>query len=282
MLERAVGIDPSYAPVWEALGLRYYFSGAYGNGGDAMLKRSDTAMEHAMALDPNLMSAVAWMITKQTDRGDTAQTYAKASALVQRRPKDAMAHFALSYVLRYAGLLQEAAQECDTALALDRTNFQLRSCSGVFAQLGQEDRAMEFVRLDAGSEYAAMQTAVVSSGPGKAGGGAASAQGSIGFSVDGPRVAESMPRPLAVAIVRQRRSHDRNDSARGRRCGADLFCGSTTGVRWPEERCSGPAENRCPAELLRDHRPPNRPVAGQRTRPPGVRRLVVRGQRMPG
>src|SRR5207253_7956916 len=27
MLERAVGIDPSYAPAWEALGLRYYYDG---------------------------------------------------------------------------------------------------------------------------------------------------------------------------------------------------------------------------------------------------------------
>ncbi len=40
MLERAVGIDPSYAPVWDALGLRYYYSGAYGDGGEPMLKRS--------------------------------------------------------------------------------------------------------------------------------------------------------------------------------------------------------------------------------------------------
>jgi serine/threonine protein kinase len=167
MLERAVGIDPSYAPVWEALGLRYYFSGAYGDGGAAMLKRSDTAMEHALALDPNLLSAVAWLITKQTDRGDIGHTYAQASALVQRRPKSAMAHFALSYVLRYAGLLREAADECDSALTLDRTNYQLRSCSGVFAQLGQADKAMEFVRLDAGSEYAAMQTAAILLGQNK-------------------------------------------------------------------------------------------------------------------
>ncbi len=29
-----------------------------------------------------------------------------------------MAHFALSYVLRYGGMLQEAGQECDTALSL--------------------------------------------------------------------------------------------------------------------------------------------------------------------
>jgi serine/threonine protein kinase len=167
MLERAVGIDPTYAPVWEALGLRYYFSGAYGVGGELMLKRSDSAMERALALDPNLISAAAWLIARQSDRGDTAHAYAQASALVKRRPASAMAHFALAYVLRYAGLLDDSAHECDSALALDRGNYQLRSCSGPFVQLGQAQRAMEFVRLDAGSEYAAMQTAAILLGQGK-------------------------------------------------------------------------------------------------------------------
>jgi hypothetical protein len=39
--------------------------------------------------------------------------------------------------------------------------------SGVFAQLGQSQRAMGYVRLDAGSEYAAMQTAAILLGQGK-------------------------------------------------------------------------------------------------------------------
>jgi serine/threonine protein kinase len=167
MLERAVGIDPSYAPVWDALGLRYYYSGAYGDGGQPMLKRSDSATERALALDPNLISAAAWLIARQTDRGDTAHAYAQATALLKRRPDSAMAHFALSYVLRYAGLLDESARECDAALALDRGNYQLRSCSGPFVQLGQTQRAMDFVRLDAGSEYAAMQTGAILLGQGK-------------------------------------------------------------------------------------------------------------------
>jgi serine/threonine protein kinase len=167
MLERAVGIDPSYAPVWDALGLRYYFSGAYGDGGQEMLKRSDTTTQRALALDPNLISAAAWLIARQTDRGDTAHAYAQAEALLKRRPDSAMAHFALSYVLRYAGLLDDSARECDSALALDRGNYQLRSCSGPFVQLGQTQRALDFVRLDAGSEYAAMQTGAILLGQGK-------------------------------------------------------------------------------------------------------------------
>jgi serine/threonine protein kinase len=167
MLERAVGIDPTYAPAWGALGLRYYYDAAFGDGGEAMLKRSDSAMERALALDPNLISAAAQLVTNQMDRGNLGHAYAQASALVKRRPESAIAHFALSYVLRYAGLLDDAARECDTALKLDRGNYQFRSCAWSFRQLGQQQRAMEFVRLDAGSEWAARLTAFILAGQGK-------------------------------------------------------------------------------------------------------------------
>jgi serine/threonine protein kinase/TolB-like protein len=159
MLERAVGIDPSYAPSWEALGLRYYFDASYGDGGNQMLKRSDSAFERAIALDPNLTSATAELITNRVDEGELANAYPEATALVKRRPQSAIAHFVLSYVLRYAGLLEDAARECDTALALDSKNYQFRSCSVIFMLLDQPQRAMEFVRLDAGSEWSARSTA---------------------------------------------------------------------------------------------------------------------------
>jgi tetratricopeptide (TPR) repeat protein len=151
----------TYAPAWEALGLRYYFDGNYGDGGKPALKRSDSAMERALALDPNLINAATQLITNRTDRGEVGNAYAEASALVKRRPDSARAHFVLGYVLRYAGLLNESAHECETSLALDRGNYQIRSCSWVFMQLGQPQRALEFVRLDAGSEWAARQTAFV-------------------------------------------------------------------------------------------------------------------------
>jgi eukaryotic-like serine/threonine-protein kinase len=159
MLERAVGIDSNYAPAWEALGLRYYFDASYGDGGRQMLKRSDSAYERAIALDPNLTSATGELISNRVDEGELANAYEEATALVKRRPQSAIAHFVRGYVLRYAGLLEEAARECDTALTLDRGNYQFRSCSLVFMLLDQQQRAMEFVRLDAGSEWAARSTA---------------------------------------------------------------------------------------------------------------------------
>jgi eukaryotic-like serine/threonine-protein kinase len=154
MLERSVGIDPSYAPAWEALGLRYYFDGTYGDGGEEMLKRSDSAYERAIALDPNLLLAASQLITNRAERGEVRNAYAEASAWVKNSPESARAHFTLAYVLRYAGLLDQSAHECETALELDRGNYQWRSCAWPFMHLGNTQRARDFIKLDAGSEWA--------------------------------------------------------------------------------------------------------------------------------
>jgi len=161
MLERAVGIDPSYAPAWEALGVRYYYDGEFADGGEQMVKRSESAYERALALDPNLILAASQLITIRADRGEVGNAYAEASALVKSRPESAQAHFALAYVLRYAGLLDQSARECETAVASDRGNYHFRSCAWTFMELEQPQKAMEFVRLDAGSEWAARTAAYV-------------------------------------------------------------------------------------------------------------------------
>jgi serine/threonine protein kinase/Tfp pilus assembly protein PilF len=155
MLERAVGLDPSYAPAWAALGLRYYYDSTYSTGGKQMFQRANAAYERALSLDPDLAFAAAQLATNHVEEGELAKAYWDAQALVRRRPESAPAHFSLAYVFRYAGLLDESARECDKALALDPGNYLLRSCALVFLQLGKTARARDFIRLDAGSEWAA-------------------------------------------------------------------------------------------------------------------------------
>jgi tetratricopeptide (TPR) repeat protein len=95
------------------------------------------------------------------ERGELGRAYEAAKDLVQRRPQSADAHFALSYVLRYAGMQEKATQECDQARSLDPGNFNFRSCAWAFLQLGKADSALDFVHLDAGSEWAAWATPYV-------------------------------------------------------------------------------------------------------------------------
>jgi serine/threonine protein kinase/tetratricopeptide (TPR) repeat protein len=155
MLERAVGLDPTYAPAWGALGPRYYYDAHYGTGGPAMFDRSIAALERAILLDPDLVDAVSQLISDRVERGEMGKAYQDAATLVKRHPEKAMSHFALSYVLRYAGLLKEAASECDTALSLDAGNYSLRSCQLVFDELGNPARATDFLQLDMSSGFVA-------------------------------------------------------------------------------------------------------------------------------
>ncbi len=161
MLEWSVGIDSSYAPAWEALGQRYYFDSAYGGGGEEKFQRSSSAYERAIGLDPNRVMAASLLITNRVMRGELGRAYDAATELVRRRPQSADAHFALSYVLRYAGMLEQSAQECNTARHLDPGNFAFRSCAWTFLEMGKTDRAMDFVHLDAGSEWSAWVTPYV-------------------------------------------------------------------------------------------------------------------------
>jgi eukaryotic-like serine/threonine-protein kinase len=153
MLERAVGLDPTYAPAWDALGQRYYYDAAYSDGGQAAFDRSNATFERAKALDPNLVSAVVNLSINWVERGELEKAYTEVAQLLKRRPENGLAHFALSYILRYAGLLKEAQHECDTALALDPGNYGFRSCAVVFVQDGNYPRGMEYLALDAGSHW---------------------------------------------------------------------------------------------------------------------------------
>jgi serine/threonine protein kinase/TolB-like protein len=153
-LESAVQLDPNYAPAWAEIGQRYYYDATYSSGGEQMFQNSNAALERALALDQNLIAAASQLIVNRVDRGELGKAYESALGLVKRRPESAQAHFTLGYVQRYAGMLEESARQCDTALTLAPGNYQFRSCAWALMELGKFERAFDFIQLDAGSEWA--------------------------------------------------------------------------------------------------------------------------------
>ncbi len=167
MLERSVALDPSYAPAWSALATRYYYDARYSNGGSKAFDRSNAAVQRALALDPDHGVAAATFVTNLTEVGQFSKAYIAALDMVRRHPQSAEAHFALSYVLRYGGMAEESARECDKAFALDSGDYQLRSCSLAFLQLGQLERALDFARLDSTSAWSRRQFVHILAAQGK-------------------------------------------------------------------------------------------------------------------
>ncbi|MGH9494917.1 MAG: protein kinase domain-containing protein [Candidatus Sulfotelmatobacter sp.] len=153
MLQRAVGLDPNYAPAWAYLGFRYYLDSQYGGGGEASFQKSNSASERALALDPDLDTAIGQLVANHVERGDLVGAYRQADAFAKRKPNSFDAHFARSYVLRYGGLLDESARECEKEMLIDPGSYALRACMQTFLQLGQNDRAIEFLSKDAGTDW---------------------------------------------------------------------------------------------------------------------------------
>ena len=153
ILERAVELDPEYAPAWERLSMRYAYDGNYAGGGESAFRKARSASDRALELDPELMAAARNQAVSQVERADLIGAYDTATALVERRPDSSAALFARSYVYRYAGLLDEAMADCDSALALDPNSEGLRSCSIAFFQAQNFERAMTFLELTLGSDF---------------------------------------------------------------------------------------------------------------------------------
>jgi DNA-binding winged helix-turn-helix (wHTH) protein/serine/threonine protein kinase len=154
MLQRAVDLDPTYAPAWLSLARRYYVESHFGNGDPAMLDRAVAAGERAAALDPEDVSALAALASIDVERGDLAGAVTRAEDLERREPENVVVQFVMSYVLRYAGLLEESGRHCEKAFLIDRqpVNTSIRSCAVVFFVRSDFTRAVNYLNLDRESE----------------------------------------------------------------------------------------------------------------------------------
>lgn len=152
LLRQSVLLDPTYAPAWGQLSLRYYRTARFGGGGPDILLLSDAAAEREMALDPDSPAPVAELTIHRTERGDLVGAHKQALELIRRRPDNPNNHHVLSYVLRYGGSLEEAGHQCDLVVLL-ATKIVWGSCATTFMELGNYQRARDFIRKDHSSEW---------------------------------------------------------------------------------------------------------------------------------
>jgi TolB-like protein len=153
MLEKSVALDPGYAPAWAALSSRCAALSWYGDGGTEAARCAETAVDRATALDPYNVSIIAGGTMAHTGRRGLRRSYQDLKDLLRRLPDSARLHFAMGYVLRYAGMLEQSESECDAALLVDAQDAGVRSCAVAFMLHGDYGRARDYLRLDLGSDW---------------------------------------------------------------------------------------------------------------------------------
>ena len=155
MLERAAKLDPNHSQIWVALGARYYYEAQYGPDADrqSLFRKVDECNARALALDPNSIEAATAATIAHVEKGELNRAYDFARDLLRKRPDSARAHFGMSYVLRYGGLLKEASRECATAFTLDPGDFNNRSCAFTAVLQGEFEQAADYLSLEPGSNW---------------------------------------------------------------------------------------------------------------------------------
>ena len=153
LLERSTAMDSTSARSWYELARRYHSEHNPGGNGVAFLQKAREVNRKALDIDPNFSPARLHQVMLDVEVGHLSPAYSAALGMVSSNPRDANAHFALSYVLRSGGMFKESAGECARALALDPSNAGLRSCGLVFILLGRYEQASKYLDLDPLSSY---------------------------------------------------------------------------------------------------------------------------------
>jgi DNA-binding winged helix-turn-helix (wHTH) protein/tetratricopeptide (TPR) repeat protein len=153
LLEQAVALEPTFAPAWDELGLRYYASGTWFEGRAEARRKALAAHRKALELDPELITAAQRIVTFRAETGDFEGAYEDARRLLDHFGPSANSHFALSYVYRYGGLFEESQRHCELALDRDPQDPRLRSCGYSYLYAGELTRPMDFFKLDEGTYF---------------------------------------------------------------------------------------------------------------------------------
>ena len=162
LLERALALDPAFAPAWDALGFRYYALGTWWGGSVPARQKSLAAYRKALELDPDLITAARSVVTHRTEAGDLEGAYLDARRLLEHFGSGAETNFTVSYVYRYGGLMEDAQRHCEAARERDPKNPRLRSCGYAYLYGGKLSPAMEYFMLDEGSYFVHWATVLYS------------------------------------------------------------------------------------------------------------------------
>jgi len=121
-LEKAIELDSAYAPAFVELGNRYRYFATYNTEKRGGRKAAESAYQKALALNPNLLSALIGLSGLYNESGNQFEGVKLAEKALDINPNSAGAHGNLGYIFRYTGLLDKAIQELKTWAKLDPAN----------------------------------------------------------------------------------------------------------------------------------------------------------------
>ena len=141
MINRSIELDSNYAPAYNQLGFRIHRLAIYGSGKSQDLRIAENLYLKALSIDKELLEAYRNLSGLYTETGKTEEALEITKKMLEINPNDAYAHFALGYIYRYAGMLNESVLEMDKGAAIDPSNPSYNNASLTYYNLGEYEKA---------------------------------------------------------------------------------------------------------------------------------------------
>ena len=143
LYQRAVELDPTYAPAWARLGRVLRNIGKYGRSADATVSfaRADEAFKRAFAINPDLPLVHNLYTYMEVETGRALEAVPRLLKRLATRTNDPDLFAGLVHACRYVGLLDASVAAYHRATRLDPAI--LTTVAHTFYMLGQYQRALE-------------------------------------------------------------------------------------------------------------------------------------------
>ena len=120
LYERAVALDPNYAPAWAGLGRARRLIAKWGGpSGKGLLPQAEAAFRRALEIDPDLSSAHDLSAYVESELGRAPEAVARLIRRAASHRADAGLYAGLVTTCRYAGLLEASLAAQARAIAID-------------------------------------------------------------------------------------------------------------------------------------------------------------------
>lgn len=143
MLKKSLDLDDSFAPSYPHLGNHIRLLEQHGRISSENNQSTEWYYQKALELNPELVEALMNLALYYTETGKLEEAYFIARRMFKINPNCAEFHFILGYIFRYAGMVDEAIEEMETALKLSPDNKRYRSIISTYIGAGKYQQALE-------------------------------------------------------------------------------------------------------------------------------------------
>jgi tetratricopeptide (TPR) repeat protein len=150
MLQKAIEMDPQYAPSYAYLGFHLRLLEQHGRIIIKESKDTEWYYKRALELNPHHLEALSNLSGYYAETNRIEEAVVIAQKMLEINPNDANSYFSLGYIYRYAGMLDESIEAMETALSMSPNNTRFRSIISTYVSAGKYAEALNKIYLDNG------------------------------------------------------------------------------------------------------------------------------------